>query len=138
MDFIERVKAAGVVGAGGAGFPTHVKLSAKAELLIVNAAECEPLIEVDKYLCRTFAPDIVRGVSAAARHLGARAVVAIKSDYRAEIGALRSAIQERGADISIFEMASFYPAGDEQVMVQLVTGRSIPERGLPLDVGAVV
>lgn len=143
MDFLESVKAAGVVGAGGAGFPTHVKLNSKAETLVVNAAECEPLIEVDKYLCRTFAREIVRGVAATAEHLGARAVFAIKAEYRAEIDALSSAIQSHiqgqgGAGISIHEMPSFYPAGDEQTMVQLVTGRSIPERGLPLDVGAVV
>ena len=53
MDFLECVKSAGVVGAGGAGFPTHVKLNAKAEYFIVNVAECEPLIETDKYLCHT-------------------------------------------------------------------------------------
>lgn len=139
MDFLESVKAAGVVGAGGAGFPTHIKLISKAETLLINAAECEPLIEVDKYLCRTFAREIVKGVAATAGHLGARAVFAIKAEYRAEIDALRTAIRAQGdADISIHEMPSFYPAGDEQTMVQLVTGRSIPERGLPLDVGAVV
>ena len=53
MNLIEMVKAAGVVGAGGAGFPTHVKLNTNVEYFIVNAAECEPLIETDKYLCRT-------------------------------------------------------------------------------------
>ena len=52
MNLIEMVKAAGVVGAGGAGFPTHVKLNTNVEYFIVNAAECEPLIETDKYLCR--------------------------------------------------------------------------------------
>ena len=54
MGMVEAIQKAGVVGAGGAGFPTHVKLNAKAEYLIINAAECEPLIETDKYLCRTF------------------------------------------------------------------------------------
>ena len=53
MEMVEAIQKAGVVGAGGAGFPTHVKLNAKAEYFIVNAAECEPLIETDKYLCRT-------------------------------------------------------------------------------------
>ena len=53
-EFLESIQAAGVVGAGGAGFPTHVKLNSKAEYLIINTAECEPLIESDKYLCRTF------------------------------------------------------------------------------------
>ena len=62
LSFIDTVKDAGIVGAGGAGFPTHVKLNAKAEYFIVNAAECEPLIETDKYLCRTFADQIVEAV----------------------------------------------------------------------------
>ena len=139
MDFLECVKSAGVVGAGGAGFPTHVKLNAKAEYFIVNAAECEPLIETDKYLCRTFPDRIVQAVSATAAQVGAsRAVIAIKAEYGAEIAALKEAVRAQGADVTFCEMPAFYPAGDEQVMVQLVTGRSIPERGLPLNVGAVV
>ena len=69
MDFIEAVKAAGVVGAGGAGFPTHVKLNAKAECFIVNAAECEPLIDTDKYLCRTFPGRVVDAAAAIGEHL---------------------------------------------------------------------
>mgnify|MGYP001708089797 CR=1 FL=1 len=65
MELIEAIKKAGVVGAGGAGFPTHVKLNAKAEYLIINAAECEPLIETDKFLCREFADryDTAHGAS---------------------------------------------------------------------------
>ena len=64
MNLTEAVKAAGIVGAGGAGFPTHVKLNAKAECFVVNAAECEPLIETDKYLCRTYADEIIAAVAA--------------------------------------------------------------------------
>ncbi len=139
MNFIETVKRAGIVGAGGAGFPTHVKLNAKAEIFIVNAAECEPLIETDKYLCRTFADQIVAAIAAITAHLGAkRAVIALKAKYTAEIAALSDAIGRSGVDIEIFEMSTFYPAGDEQIMVQQVTGRCVPERGLPLDVGTVV
>ena len=139
MDLTEIVKASGIVGAGGAGFPTHVKLNAKAECFVVNAAECEPLIETDKYLCRTYAPQIVAAVVAVAAHLEAkRAVIALKAKYQAEIAALSKAIEQAGASIEIFQMGTFYPAGDEQTMVQQVTGRSVPERGLPLDVGCVV
>ena len=139
MNLTEAVKAAGIVGAGGAGFPTHVKLNAKAECFVVNAAECEPLIETDKYLCRTYADEIIAAVAAVATHLGAeRAVIALKGKYRAEIAALSDAIGRMGAQVEIFEMGTFYPAGDEQTMVQQVTGRSVPERGLPLDVGGVV
>lgn len=139
MDLVEKVKAAGIVGAGGAGFPTHIKLNAKAACFIVNAAECEPLIETDKYLCRTFAGEVIEAVEAAAAHLGARrTVIALKGKYRAEIAALKDAVNGAGSDIELFEMPTFYPAGDEQTMVQMVTGKSVPERGLPLDVGAVV
>lgn len=139
MDLTQAVKAAGVVGAGGAGFPTHVKLAAKAECFIVNAAECEPLIETDKYLCRTFPDRIVAAASAIAAHLGAsRTVIALKGKYKTEIEALEGAIARMGAGVELFRMETFYPAGDEQTMVQLVTGRSVPERGLPLDVGCVV
>ena len=139
MEFLESIQAAGVVGAGGAGFPTHVKLNSKAEYLIINTAECEPLIESDKYLCRTFADDIVKAVGKTAEHLGAaHAVFAIKGEYENEIASLKAAAERNGVKVEFCEMPAFYPAGDEQTMVQLVTGRSIPERGLPLDVGAVV
>ncbi len=139
MNLPEMVKAAGVVGAGGAGFPTHVKLDAKAEWLIINAAECEPLIETDKYLCRTYPKEIIKAAQAAAAHLGAvHTVIALKGKYEAEIKALEAAVEQLGAAVGMFRMGTFYPAGDEQTMVQQVTGRSAPERGLPLDVGCVV
>ena len=139
MNLIEAVKAAGIVGAGGAGFPTHVKLNTKAEWFIVNAAECEPLIETDKYLCRTFADRIVKTIPVIAESLGAsRKVIALKGAYEKEIAALREAIKNSGSDVEIFEMGYFYPAGDEQTLIQQVTGRCVPERGLPSDVGCVV
>ncbi|MCI8537707.1 MAG: proton-conducting membrane transporter [Oscillospiraceae bacterium] len=139
MNVTEVVKAAGIVGAGGAGFPTHVKLNAKADWFIVNAAECEPLIETDKYLCRTYPEKIVAAAAVCAAHVGAsHTVIALKGKYKPEIAALKEAIAKAEANIEIFEMPTFYPAGDEQTMVQMVTGKSVPERGLPLDVGAVV
>lgn len=139
MELIEAIKKAGVVGAGGAGFPTHVKLNAKAEYLIINAAECEPLIETDKFLCREFADRIIDTVLLMGHHLEAQhIVIGLKAKYKAEIAALEKAIHEKHAAVEIFPMRTFYPAGDEQVLVQQVTGRSVPERGLPLNVGAVV
>lgn len=139
MNLTETVKAAGVVGAGGAGFPTHVKLNAQAEYFIVNAAECEPLIDTDKYLCRTYPERIVGAAVITAAHLGAaHCVIAIKGKYKPEIEALKKAIDEAKANVEIFEMPTFYPAGDEQTIVQMVTGKTVPERGIPLDVGAVV
>ena len=139
MSLIELVKAAGVVGAGGAGFPTHVKLNTKVEYFIVNAAECEPLIETDKYLCRTWADRIVRTVPVVAEAIGAsRKVIALKAKYEKEIAALEKAVRDNGSDVEIFRLGYFYPAGDEQTLIQQVTGRCVPERGLPSDVGCVV
>ncbi len=139
MNLTDAVKAAGVVGAGGAGFPTHVKLAARAEWFLVNAAECEPLIETDKYLCRTFPDRLIAATAAVAAQLGAKhAVIALKGKYLAEIAALEDAIRRLNANVEIFKMKTFYPAGDEQTIVQQVTGRVVPERGLPLDVGCVV
>lgn len=139
MNLIEAVKAAGVVGTGGAGFPTHIKLSAKVECFIVNAAECEPLIETDKYLCRTFPERVVEAACAVSEHLGAeRTVIALKGKYKPEIAALEKAIAEKNAGVELFQLGTFYPAGDEQTLIQQVTGRCIPERGLPSDVGCVV
>ena len=139
MSFVETIKEAGIVGAGGAGFPTYVKLNAKAEYFIINAAECEPLIETDKYLCRTFPERIIRTAVRIAEHLEAEhCVIATKAKYKREIAALQAEIERQNARVEICGMRTFYPAGDEQVIVQEVTGRSVPERGLPLDVGCVV
>lgn len=139
MDFIETVKAAGVVGAGGAGFPTHIKLDSQVEYLIINAAECEPLSEADKYLCRNEAEGIIHAIINTAEHLGAhKKIIALKGQYEAETEALSSAVLTAGTDVEIVRMPTFYPAGDEQIMVHYVTGRVVPERGLPLDVSTVV
>lgn len=139
MNFIEAIKSAGVVGAGGAGFPTHVKLDAQADCFIVNAAECEPLIETDKYLCRIFPRELITATVEIAKHLGAkRTVIALKGKYRTEIAALEQAVADLKTNVEIFQMTSFYPAGDEQTIVRQVCGVSVPERGIPLNVGAVV
>jgi len=140
MTLPEQIEAAGVVGCGGAGFPTHVKLAAKGvDTLIVNGAECEPLLRTDRWLMRNMASEIVSAIIAIKEHLGIpRAVIALKEGYTAEIAALRNAIEKTSAPIEIFPLKSFYPAGDEQVQVFEVTGRAVPPGGLPLDVGCVV
>ncbi len=139
LSLVETVKNAGIVGAGGAGFPTHVKLNAKSEYFIVNGAECEPLIETDKFLMRTRAADLVKGVEMIAKELGAdKKYIALKAAYKTEIAALEEAIAAAGSDIKLHKMGYFYPAGDEQVIACEITGKSVPERGIPLMVGAVV
>ncbi|PVZ67758.1 4Fe-4S dicluster domain-containing protein [Pelagibaculum spongiae] len=139
MNLIEQVRDAGVVGAGGAGFPTHVKLNAKAEYLIVNAAECEPLLETDKFLMRQNADEMIAGVLLAKQQVQAsKAVVALKAKYKTEIAVLEESIARLNADVEIFGMDNYYPAGDEQTMVYDVTGRTVPPAGIPLQVGCVV
>ncbi|SFB28829.1 Na+-translocating ferredoxin:NAD+ oxidoreductase RNF, RnfC subunit [Acetitomaculum ruminis DSM 5522] len=139
MELLEAVEACGVVGAGGAGFPTHIKLKAQSEYFLVNAAECEPLIETDKYLCRSQAQRLVDTVGKIAAHLNAdKPVIVLKDHYHEEIKAVEEAIKELNSNVTIFKIRTFYPAGDEQSLVEQVTRRSVPERGLPLDVGCVV
>lgn len=139
MGLVDTVKGAGIVGAGGAGFPTHVKLNTKAEYFIVNAAECEPLIETDKFLIRRRAADLVKGAEMIAKELGAtKKYIALKAAYKNEIAALEKAIADAGSDIKLHKMGYFYPAGDEQVIACEITGKTVPERGIPIMVGAVI
>ncbi len=139
MDLLEQIASAGVVGCGGAGFPTHVKLKGKFTHWIINGAECEPLLRNDRYLMRTQAPALVEAACAVAEAQGiGRVVFALKGHYREECAALRRAIEAAGANADVQELVSFYPAGDEQSVVYEVTGRIVPPAGLPSEVGAVV
>ena len=141
QDLVDAVRAAGVIGAGGAGFPTHVKVSANVDTVIANGAECDPLLQSDQRLMESRAPDIVRGLLLAMEATGAsRGILALKEDYEAAISALRRAVaaQQGRVDLSLLLMESRYPAGDEFVLVYEATGRLVPETGLPLHVGCLV
>lgn len=135
---IEIIKNAGIVGAGGAGFPTHVKLDATIETLIVNGAECEPLINVDKQLLEFHFDRVYEGIKVAARVTGAkRVVLALKSKYKEALRTIEN-FEQKEVKFEIFKLGNFYPAGDEQVLVYEVTGKIVPEGGIPLQVGVVV
>jgi Na+-translocating ferredoxin:NAD+ oxidoreductase RnfC subunit len=137
-DIIEKVKAAGVVGAGGAGFPTHVKLSAQVDTVIANGAECEPLLHADQHLMARYPKVIVQGLRLAMRATGApRGIIALKEEYRGAVDALRRAA-DGDKSISLHLLGSFYPSGDEFILVYDVLERMVPEGGIPLEVGAVV
>ena len=139
MSLDRQVFDAGVVGAGGAGFPTYKKLAAGASLLVVNAAECEPLLASDRYLMRHSAGRIVAGAVAVAKQCGIpRVVIGTKKHYGREIAALQAAIAAAGADIAVHGVESYYPAGDEQSLVYDITGQTVPPGGIPLDIGVVV
>ena len=137
-DIVAQVKAAGVVGAGGAGFPTHVKLAARVDTVIANGAECEPLLHADQHLMARYPEVIVRGLRLAMQATGAlRGIVALKGEYKGAVAALKEALQ--GAeDVSLHLLGNFYPSGDEFVLVHDVLGRAVPEGGIPLEVGVVV
>jgi Na+-translocating ferredoxin:NAD+ oxidoreductase RnfC subunit len=134
---VEKVRRAGVVGAGGAGFPAYVKLAARVEWLLANGAECEPLLHKDRELMTHFAPRIVEGMHLAAEATGATRVCAgIKTRNRGALDAMRRAMA--GTPFEISEFGDFYPSGDEYEVVYSITGRLIPPGGIPPAVGAVV
>jgi RnfABCDGE-type electron transport complex C subunit len=138
MDVVELIRNAGVVGAGGAGFPTHVKVKCQAEIVIANGAECEPLLRIDQQLMEHYPDAVVRGIQAVMEVTGAkRGVIALKAHYHHAVDAMEKAIEGK-LGLSLHLMKSYYPAGDEQQMVYDITGRVVPTGGLPLDVGAVV
>jgi Na+-translocating ferredoxin:NAD+ oxidoreductase RnfC subunit len=133
----ERVRAAGVVGAGGGGFPTHVKLAGRANVVIANGAECEPLLHKDAACMEHDAPALVRGVLLAMEAVGAETgVIAVKRKNEHAAEAVRAAVS--GAPVRLQLLEDYYPAGDEFDLVHEVTGRLIPAAGIPLDVGALV
>ena len=141
MSFLDKIKSAGVVGAGGAGFPTHVKLASKADYILMNAAECEPLLRVDQQIMDVYCDDIIHGFEIAGRLVEAKkAIIGIKYKHKQVIQKLRQRISELNLDdyISVNELKDVYPAGDEQVLVYELTGRVVPEMGIPLNVGCVV
>lgn len=139
MDIIRQIEAAGIVGCGGAGFPTHRKLAGSFQYLIANGAECEPLLRTDRYLMRREAPALIRALAALGQELGAEhCVIAVKAHYHREIQALRQAIDEAEAPVELCLLDNFYPAGDEQTVVHEVTGRTVPPGKLPAAAGAVV
>lgn len=130
------VRNAGVVGAGGAGFPTHVKLSAKAEIVIVNAAECEPLLKTDQQLAALYPEQVVQGLSLAMKATGAgQGIIALKAKYEAAIAALEPHLSP---NMTLSIMPDIYPAGDEVITIWLTTGRRVPPGGIPLNIGVVV
>jgi Na+-translocating ferredoxin:NAD+ oxidoreductase RnfC subunit len=133
---LDAVASAGVVGAGGAGFPTHVKLAGKADTVVINAAECEPLLHKDKEVLREYADAVLDGLTAGMQLVGAeRGVIGIKGKYHDVIELLQPKLPK---GIEICPLRDAYPAGDEFILVYDVLGRVIPPGGIPLNVGAVV
>jgi Na+-translocating ferredoxin:NAD+ oxidoreductase RnfC subunit len=131
------VREAGVVGAGGAGFPTYKKLAAQVEYIIANGAECEPLLQKDRETMRQDTAAFLRGLAIMRELTGARNVtIAVKRKNEDVTDAMRHDAEANGFETFVYE--DVYPAGDEYILVYEISGRQIPPGGLPLDVGCVV
>ena len=138
MSLLEQIKNAGVIGAGGAGFPTHIKIDCKPDTILVNGAECEPLLRVDQQLMALKAEELAEALEDIRVETGAdRAVFALKGKYHDAMDALND-VCGGYPNLEVFELDNFYPAGDEQITVYEVTGRIMPEGAIPISVGVVV
>lgn len=139
---IELIKDAGIVGLGGATFPAHVKLmpppGSKAEVVIINAAECEPCLSCDDMLMRENAREIVKGVQLLVRAAGVnRAVIAIENNKPEAIAAMTEACAS-APGIEVMTMQVKYPQGGEKQLIAAVTGREVPSGALPIATGSIV
>jgi len=129
---------AGIVGAGGAGFPTYAKLTDKADVILLNCAECEPLLRLHRQLLKFHAAEIIEAFDLTRKTMGAKeGIVCIKSHYKGEIEAVTALLPDYPA-IKIHLLPVVYPAGDEVVMIYEATGRVVRPGGLPIEQGVAV
>lgn len=128
----------GIVGAGGAGFPTYAKLDERAETIILNCAECEPLLRLHRQLLEKYAREIVETFYMIGRTVGAKdIVIGIKKAYKKTIEALNACIGDyEGVRLGLLD--EVYPAGDEVVLIYEVTGKVVRPGGLPIESGVAV
>lgn len=134
----QKVKSAGIIGAGGGGFPAYVKLQAQVDTVIANGSECEPLLASDFFMMQHRPEWLITGIQLVMQATGAKnGVIALKEHYTSAIAAIKKALPPDGS-IKLYLLADYYPAGDEFLLVHEVTGKIIPEGGIPLHVGVVV
>ena len=135
------IREAGIVGMGGAAFPTHVKLSSgmgKVDTIIVNASECEPYITADDRLCREYPGELLSGLQIIMKILGLKtAHIAMEDNKPQAARVLRSAIDPKSG-IVVEQLPTKYPQGAEKQLIYAITGREVPSGGLPAAVGCAV
>ncbi len=144
--FVSALRRSGLVGLGGAGFPSHIKINTPddkpIDTLIVNAAECEPFITVDYRECIENSWDIMGGVYTLADILGIKNVIIAVEDNKPQaikaLKAIADSDNEHGDAVKLMTLKSKYPQGAEKMMVLSATGRKVPEGKLPADVGCIV
>ena len=142
-DLLAQIGAGGIVGMGGAGFPTRIKLSPPADkpidTLIINGAECEPYLTSDHRTMLEYATEIRAGAEIIRQILGATSLrIAIEDNKPDAIAAMEAAVRGIAGDVAITVLRTSYPQGSEKQQIYSVTGREVPRGGLPMDVGCVV
>ncbi len=139
---VECMHRAGLVGMGGAGFPTHLKYSAaqSIDLLIINGAECEPFISCDERLMLDSAAAVVQGARWMQKACGAKAcVIALEDNIGAALAAIQTALDAHGDEtMRAVKVPSVYPTGAEKQLIKVLTGVAVPSGALPLEVGIVM
>ncbi len=140
-DLIEAIRASGIVGLGGAGFPTYVKFNVapeKIEELIINGAECEPYITSDTHTMVARADEMAVALDAMKKWLGIKKIIiGIESNKKASIATMKE-LAKKDPCVSVKVLPSVYPQGGEKVLVYHTTGKQIPLGALPIDVGCIV
>ena len=145
-EFLRAVRASGLVGLGGAGFPPHIKLNPKnvdeVDTLIINAAECEPYITTDYRECLENSWDIVSGVQTVMEFLDVRrTIIAIENNKPAaiaELSKIAAGVSTSNRAVTVKALPARYPQGAEKVLIDACTGRRVPPGKLPADAGCVV
>ena len=142
-EIIDIVKEAGIVGLGGAAFPTHVKLSPSAEkkidTLILNGAECEPYLTCDNRLMMEKPDEIIKGLKLIAKALNASNVfIGIEDNKQDAAAYLGAKLEKDDKHIKVITLKTKYPEGAEKMLIHAITKRKVPAGGLPMDVGCVV
>ncbi len=145
-ELLQKVHQAGIIGIGGAGFPTHVKLNPPADspvdTLLLNGAECEPYITADHRMMLEKAEEIVEGAKILLKILGINAcAIGIEDNKPDAISTMQAAVeklQEPGLTIRVETLEVKYPTGSEKQLIQAITGRKVPAMALPSAVGVVV
>ena len=128
----------GVVGAGGAGFPSYAKLNETADTILLNCAECEPLLKVHRQVLETYTAEVLEALSEMRRATGAeQVIIAIKAHYHSTLAALEAELPDYEG-ITVHKLESVYPAGDEIILIKEVTGRLVEPGQLPISVGVTV
>ena len=139
-ELIGIIREAGIVGMGGASFPTHVKLSGgigKVDTIIVNAGECEPYITADDRLCREMPDELLSGIQIIMKIMGLKeAHIGIEDNKPEAIRSLKANVGSTGIIVDV--LPAMYPQGAEKQLIQAVTGRQVPSGGLPAAVGCAV